>query len=86
MKTIEKRLAQYFLFPKKPWLDKIYKGGITDEKLIINALCKESFTEVIDQSKLVKFAFNEELKQAWLEKSLAVQVLEASNIGAPKRD
>ena len=47
---------------------------------------QEDFSEVIDGTKLQKLNFSQELKMAFLEKPLAVQILHAINVGAPKKD
>lgn len=85
MKQLEKKLATKFLFPKISWLEALVAKGVTQEPQAIQALCNEDLRIIIDQSKLKKFDFNYDLKVSILDRPLAVQILEATNVGVPKK-
>lgn len=43
-KQLESKLAKLFLFPKKTWVQAQIAAGVTNEKMLVNNLCKEDFT------------------------------------------
>lgn len=43
MNILEQKLAAKFLFPKKAWLEALYKGGVTQEPQVFKKLLEEDF-------------------------------------------
>lgn len=83
MNVLEQRLAAMHLFPLRSWLDALPKGPVEKH---IQALLQEDFRQVIDKGRLQKLNFSQEVRLTKLERPLAVQILQAINIGVAKRD
>lgn len=86
MNILEQKLAAKYLFPKRAWLDGMFTKGVTSETQAFTKLMQEDFRKVIDQSRLQRLNFTNEIRLAKLEKPLAVQILHAINVGVSKRD
>ena len=86
MNILEQKLAAKYLFPKRAWLEGMFTKGVTSETQAFTKLMQEDFRKVIDQSRLQRLNFTNEIRLAKLEKPLAVQILHAINVGVSKRD
>ena len=86
MNILEQKLAAKYLFPKRAWLEGMFTKGVTSETQAFTKLMQEDFRKVIDQSRLQRHNFTNEIRLAKLEKPLAVQILHAINVGVSKRD
>ena len=86
MNILEQKLAAKYLFPKRAWLEGMFTKGVTSETQAFTKLMQEDLRKVIDQSRLQRLNFTNEIRLAKLEKPLAVQILHAINVGVSKRD